>query len=161
MLVRKIDISNWKNNDVVIKPVSADAITNCLKTKRNTLSVWRINNENELEEAVLAIVSGPNQKYLESIDVVILNEEYFNNEITTKMTEGDTVVEDLKNTHIDLCSLNILTIGKIAEYIVESIEKNNHKRFTKTKLNEILKKAVDKKRLNLTDLAKDMQNKIK
>ena len=102
MLVRKITKSKWFQNDILNgAEVSADAITNCLKTTKNTLSVWRVDNEETIEEAALAIVA--NQQYLETIDVVLLDEEYFlKYQIKIENTEGNTIVEDLKNTHVDL-----------------------------------------------------------
>jgi hypothetical protein len=102
MLVRKVNKAKWINADNVKEPPSADAITGCLRTTNNTLSVWRINNETELEDAVLAIVSG--QERLDTIDVIVLDDEHFIKcKISTEETEGRTPVEDLKSTHRDLC----------------------------------------------------------
>jgi hypothetical protein len=49
MLIRKIDKGKWISHDTVIEPPSADALTKDLPTRGNTLSVWYINNETELE----------------------------------------------------------------------------------------------------------------
>jgi len=159
MLVRKIDKAKWMNGDNINEPPTADAITGCLKTKGNTLSVWRINNETELEEAVLAIISG--QDHLETIDVIVLEDDYFVKcEISTEETVGITPVVDLRDTHIDLCSLDWWTIGMVAEHIVESIKKDKLKRFTKAKLTEIIKNAIAKNRLEIDDLKEGIQKKI-
>jgi hypothetical protein len=159
MLVRKIDKAKWMKGDNIKEPPTADAITGCLRTKGNTLSVWRINNETELEEAVLAIVSG--QDRLETIDVVILDDDYFVKcKISTEETKGLTPVADLRDTHIDLCSLDFYTIGMVAEHIIESIKKDNLKRFTKAKLTEIIKNAIAKNRLELDDLKEGIQKKL-
>lgn len=159
MLVRKINRAKWMSGDNIKEPPAADAITGCLRTTKNTLSVWRINNEAELEEAVLAIVSG--QDHLEAIDVVMLEDEYFVKcAISTEETEGLTPVTDLKDTHIDLCSLDFWTIGMVAEHIIERIKKDKLKRFREAELTKIIKNAIAKKRLELADLKEGIQKKL-
>ena len=159
MLVRKINKAKWITGNKVKDPPSADAITGCLRTTNNTLSVWRINDETELVEAVLAIVSG--QDHLETIDVVVLDDEYFVKcNISTEQTEGLTPVEDLKDTHMDLCRLDFWSIGMIAEHIIENIRKNKLKRFRESELTKIIKNAVLENRLELSDLKAGVQRKI-
>ena len=161
MLVRKIDRGNWMNGNDVRETPSANAITNCLKTstRKNTLSVWRINNETELDEAVLAIVSG--QDHLVTIDVVLLDDEYFIEcQISIEETEGKTPITDLKNSHRDLCFLDYVTLGKVAYHIVDKIKVNKSVRFTESKLKKIIKDAIDKKRLELSDLKEDIRKKM-
>ncbi len=160
MLVRKITKSKWFQNDILNgAEVSADAITNCLKTTKNTLSVWRVDNEETIEEAVLAIVA--NQQYLETIDVVLLDEEYFlKYQIKIENTEGNTIVEDLKNTHVDLIELDYNSLGKVAKHIIESINNDKSKRFTLAKLREIIQRAIENKRLKLSDLHEGIQKKL-
>jgi hypothetical protein len=159
MLVRKINRAKWMSGNDVKEPPAADAITGCLKTAKNTLSVWRINNETELEEAALAIVSS--QDHLEAIDVVMLDDEYFVKcKISTEETEGLTPVEDLKDMHRDLCSLDFWTIGMVAEHIIESIKKDKLKRFREAELIKIIRRAVSKNRLELSDLKDNVRKKI-
>ncbi|GAB6395526.1 MAG: hypothetical protein MdMp024_1838 [Bacteroidales bacterium] len=159
MLIKKIDKAKWFSGDIINEPPSADAITNCLNTKQNKLSVWRINNESELKEAVLAIVSG--QDHLETIDVVMLDDDYFvEHRISAEAIDGRTPVEDLKHTHRNLCSLNLLTLGMVAEHVVENIKNDKLKRFTRAQLKDIITDAVTKKRLNFSDLKEDIQKKI-
>jgi hypothetical protein len=161
MLVRKINRANWMNGNEVRETPSANALTNCLKTstQKNTLSVWHINDETKLNEVVLAIVSG--QDHLVAIDVVLLDDEYFVKcQISIEETEGKTPVTDLKNLHRDLCLLDYWTLGMVAYHVVDKIKVNKSIRFTETKLKKIIKDAIDKKRLELSDLKEDIQKKI-
>lgn len=160
MLVRKINKAKWMLGDDVNEPPTADAITGCLRSTKNTLSVWHIKSATELEEAVLAIASG--QDRLETIDVVILDEDYFEKcNILIEATEGNTPVPDLKDTHLDLCSLDFWSIGMVAEHIAESIRQNKFKRFREAELSNIIIKAINANRLKLTDLKEGIQKKIK
>jgi hypothetical protein len=159
MLVRKIDRNKWMNGDDVIEPIPADAITNCLRTKGNTLSVWKVNSERELEEAVLAIASS--QDHLETIDVVWLDDDYFVKcKVNVEQTDGLTKIKDLAHTHRDLASLDLWTLGMVAQHVAESIKRNRIKRYTAASLKKILKDAVSKNRLNLSDLKDSVQKKM-
>ena len=66
LLVRKINKAKWQQIDLTISnDASGDAITNCLKTKSNTLSVWMIDSENQIDDAFLALLA--NQDRIETI----------------------------------------------------------------------------------------------
>jgi len=95
LFVRKIIKSKWYQTDIENgDDVSADAITNCMKTKQNTLSVWEIESPDELDNAVLAIVS--QHQHLETIDVVKLDSvSLVENEIVWVESRGLTPIDDL------------------------------------------------------------------
>ena len=58
LLVRKINRAKWLQTDIAHgDDISADAITNCMKTTSNRLSVWEVESEARIEEAALAIAS--------------------------------------------------------------------------------------------------------
>jgi hypothetical protein len=159
MLIRKIDKAKWITENVVNEPPHADALTCCLKTKGNTLSVWYIENEEDLEEAILAIVSG--QAHLETIDVVILDDDRIAEcLIETEVTEGDTPVIDLKKQHRDLSKLDFWTLGMVAEHIIESVKNDKIRRFRTASLKNIIKAAIENKRLTIEDLKEDVRKKI-
>jgi hypothetical protein len=88
LLVRKIDKGKWLQTNISGgEDVSADAVTNCLRTKGNALSVWGVETEAEIDEAVLAIVTG--HQHLETIDVVSLSPEHLAvNGIDYQQTQG-------------------------------------------------------------------------
>lgn len=160
LLIRKINKSKWYQIDIKNdNDVSADAITNCLKTTKNTLSVWSIENENDIEKAILAIAS--NLDHIETIDVVILNDEKlqeFGIKIITSM--GNTPIESLKEIHRDLSELTFSKLGHIKDHIVERIRNDKIKRFTKGDLKKLLKKAIEKGFLELDDLNESVRSKI-
>ncbi len=160
LLVRKISKSKWfqidirKDNDV-----SADAITNCLKTTNNTLSVWSIENEDDIEKAILAIAS--NLDHIETIDIVILNDEVLQESgIKIITSKGNTPIESLKEIHRDLSELTFSKLGNVKDHIVERIRNDKLRRFTKGKLKKILRDAIEKGFLELDDLNESVRNKI-
>ncbi len=134
-------------------------MTCCLRTRGDTLSVWHIEKEEYLDEAVLAIAS--NQAHLETIDIVILDDDYVVKcMIDVQETEGDTPVVDLKRQHRDLVKLNLRTLGVVAEHIVESIKNSKHKRYREKELKKIITTAISNKRLDINHLKEDVRKKL-
>jgi hypothetical protein len=76
--VRKIETAKWKQNDICHgEDISADAVTISLKTTGNCLSVWKIEKECDIQDAVLAIVS--NSQHFDTIDIVMLDDKIVEN----------------------------------------------------------------------------------
>lgn len=159
-LIRKINQAKWFQIDIMNDDdVTADAITNCLKTTKNTLSVWHIENEYDIEEAVLAIAAG--LQHIETIDIVVLStnslQDYNINIITST---GNTPIESLKEIHRDLSELTYSKLGYIKDHIVERIRKDKLKRYTKGQLKKMLLDAIDKGVLKLEDLHDSVKSKL-
>lgn len=159
-LIRKINKSKWLQINILEEDdVTADAITNCLKTTKNTLSVWEIENEYDINDAVLAIVS--NQDHIETIDVVILSDiELSNQGITIIASSGNTPIESLRDIHRDLTQLTYSKLGVIKDHIVERIRNDKLKRYTKGQLKKILKNAIEQGLLELDDLKDSLRKKL-
>ena len=159
LLIRKIKKCKWLQDDEVPND-AADAITGgCVRTQDNTLSVWEVPDENKIDEAVLAIVSAGD--HLETIDIVQIDREYLEeNKIDCRETEGDTPVKDLANTHIDLSNLFYTELGIIACHIADKFRQGKVKRYRKKRLKEILKEAIQKKRLKTTALEDAISEKL-
>ena len=73
LLVRKVNRIDWEDLDDVFA-IPSTVILSSFKNDDNTISVWEINSEEELDEAVLALTTC--LKSLDTIDVVTLEEEY-------------------------------------------------------------------------------------
>jgi hypothetical protein len=161
LLVRKINRNKWpQDGDEEVFEINCDAITNCLKSTKNTLSVWKIETENDLDEAVLALAA--NFQHLESIDVIVLDgEDLVKANVKCEQTKGITPVKDLENTHFDLCELNYFSVGLVAEHIAKRIKCDKIKRYNEGALKRILKGAIESNRIKLEDLNESVAKKIK
>lgn len=106
-LVRKITRSKWPDDFCELHDIKADAYTD-LRTTNNALSFWKIEEERELEDVMLALATGPNCS-LEKVTVAWVDEEELQSKgIEIETSEGDTVIDDLKKTPprclcVDLC----------------------------------------------------------
>ncbi|MFT5782331.1 MAG: hypothetical protein ACI9EB_001718 [Pseudomonas sp.] len=160
LLVRKINKAKWQvTAGEYALPASADSITLCLKTSRNTLSFWLIDSLELIDEAVLAIVSANDN--LDTIDVVVIPEQYFtDNEFKVVATDGITGCKDLVDTHRDLEGLNIKHLDALSERVVDALRNKSVIRYSLGKLKVILKDAIEKGRMSAEDLKEGVRNKI-
>ncbi|WP_124116125.1 hypothetical protein [Paenibacillus xylanexedens] len=153
-LVRKVTKSKWPNSDadVDIANVSADAVSSCLRTSQNKLSTWEIESLDKIEDAVLALIS--NADRIENMDVITIEKDNIRGLgfILDEQTPGKTVVDDLKDTHIDICELNYKTIGEFAAVIVSAFKEERHLRFTRRAIEGIVKKAISDGRVDQAKL---------
>lgn len=160
LLVRKIDKSKWLQNDIVSgEDVSADAVTNCMKTSGNTLSTWCIDNEAQIDDAVLAIVSA--HQHLDTIDVVWMSQGQLGEEgIIMQDAPGLTPVVDLVDNHVDIVDLTYKSLGKVAHCIVKCFSDNYVKRYTRGSLIKLLRTAIASGRLEAEEIAPSVADKL-
>ncbi len=159
LLVRKVNRNNWsteESDDVF--DVSSNAITNCLRTVRNQISVWEIESEDKLKEAVLALAAAGD--HLETFDIVMLDKDYIESEMKCNNSKGDTPVKDLIEKHYDLSELTYYELGLIAEHIILNLKKDNIRRYTAWEIREILNEAIENKRLNYEDIKLEVRDKL-
>jgi hypothetical protein len=159
LLVRKIDRAKWMQNDILGgETVSADAITNCMKTTGNTLSAWQIPGEAAVSDAVLAMAS--EFRHLDTIDVALLDQSSLHDAgLRVVESPGRTRVQRLVRTHRDIAYLDYDSLGTMARLIVEC---RDHKirRFTKGALKSLLKQAIEEGSVNAQDLEESLRSKV-
>jgi len=142
LLIRKFAKSKWKveqldNND----DIGSDALTSCLRTTGNTLSVWQVETQEEVSKGILAIVS--NQDRIETIDIIKLDPaELLEKNIDIEVTDGDSVVESLVKSHRDLSNLTYKKMGIIKDFMIEGIRNNLTQRVNRAQQIELLKDAI-------------------
>lgn len=163
-LVRRIQVAKWQKilNSKNPNDSCADAITNCLRTKENTLSVWQIEDLGQLENAILALITSSQQTNLSTLNIVIIDGDTLQNEnLEIVESEGDTMAKFLRDTHRDIANLTYSRLGKVKDIILNCLESEseNYRIFTRKDLKLILQTAitegkVDKDNLN-QELLKD------
>ncbi|HGW8299013.1 TPA: hypothetical protein ACNRNA_003693 [Acinetobacter baumannii] len=86
IFVRKISKAKWPSEEEIAEKaldseiipfVRADALTTCLKTSQNTLSVWAVENctDAEIEKAILALITNTKLERLNRIQIVYFSKE--------------------------------------------------------------------------------------
>ena len=156
LLVRRINRVKWEQivNTDIENDVSADAITNCLKTFNNDLSVWHIESDADIEKAILALITGSRQASLSTFDIVVIDEKLaLNSGLSLADTKGDTVVKELVDTHKDLTKLTYSKLGVVKDLILDCIKDGKStRRYTKSQLKKIINQAISDNKIAKDDL---------
>lgn len=162
-LVRKVSRAKWPDDMCNPSEIPGDAISE-LRTTKNTLSLWRIEDESDLKSAALALAASSSTSKIEQVSVVWIPEELFakNGIQLDDSSPGDTVVFDLANTHRDLCNVTYSTLGDVAQIIMNAIVKEGHyRRFKKSEIKEALVKAYTEERIKEEKCQKELIEEIK
>ncbi len=123
LLVRKIELAKWKQNKIAEgEPPSADAITGCIRTSQNSLSVWHISDMEQLEDAVLAIASGLQKP--DTLNFLVLDSSFLEE---SGLRIGDlksvrTPYDAFKENHRDIIELDYCSLGTMANIIIDHVK---------------------------------------
>lgn len=170
--VRKISKAKWPSEEEIlakefdaeiIPSVRADALTSCLKTSQNTLSVWAVENstDEEIEKAILALITNAKLERLNRIQVVYFSkEEVLSLGLPLEASDGDTVIESLSKLHNDLVDLNYEKLGKVSQLIISSLRLESVKTYNEKKLKTMLLKAIQEGVVDQKLLHPSLQSKL-
>jgi hypothetical protein len=162
LIVRKISRAKWDSiPDLEPDNIQADAITSDLRTRDNKLSFWKCESEENLDDVVLALAS-----MWDRLSVVDLAWTEISSlkalGIQLQETPGDTLVTDLKDSHVDIMNLDLQRISDLARLFACKIrQEKKHKRFSKSAVKKLITDAVEAKRLPRDDLKEDIRAAIK
>lgn len=160
LLVRKIEYQKWMQRNIREgESASADAITGCMRTTGNKLSLWSIDDEADLEEAVLAMAASFHR--LDTIDVLSIDPSLVEKKgLSLEASKGLTPYAAFRENHRDVVDLDYYSLGAMAEVVIESIQMERKKRFTRSQLKAIVSRAVEVGKVTLSELNKSVQEDI-
>lgn len=126
LMVRMLEKQKWAvvvDFDKDYKKTPADTITKELKTDSNNLSLWKIQSDSELLDAILAIAVSRNE--IARLDIVIFDDaEFANKGLNVKNTpeNGLCPIESFNQFHYDLENLDYEKLGLFSSMIIDKIE---------------------------------------
>lgn len=155
-LIRKITLSKWKtaikNKDAAI---SADAITSCLRTSQNTLSVWYAENDIDVEFAKIALLGTLDK--VDAIDIVLLDlDSLIGKSLVIKSTAGKTRAKKFSDLHRDISDLTVNEIVTVANAVRETIMNGGLQKLVVADIRKIMKDAVANDLFDRKDLIADL-----
>jgi hypothetical protein len=168
-LLRKIARQKWESSQELaesLEALQADAITSCLRTSGNTLSVWSSETNDwdhigvkETLAALFSTLDGPNR-----IDVMFLPESAVNdNMIKIVETIGESPAnDDINGRHRDLSELTYSSIGAVASLILNTIKEheNNTKRYNAKQVQALVKEHYEQGKLDGLLLSERWKEKL-
>jgi len=144
--VRKINRAKWNPSDNLsdkqdINKLEADFLSSCLKVQHGEISLWKINDESEINDVVTAIVSVGD--YADKVDLILIDETDLNSAGINPINAPEGTSK-IREQHYKLCDLNYETVGQVAKIIFSKIEidATKCKRITARETQEIIKNAV-------------------
>lgn len=166
--IRKISRSKWQehqlSDDVVqaeyeVKRVKADAITNCIKTTGNKLSLWKIEEKTNSIDDIIPLIVGFERP--DTCDIIYISEEtLFEEGISLEQSENDANVplEKMKKYHYNAVVGDYEGLGKFAKVVLKSL--NNHKRFKGKEVKEKLREMLGHHEIEKEMISEKLYEKI-
>ena len=157
-----LDLDVWPEDfEGSVADIPGDCITHRgLGTKKNRLSVWRVDSKEELSEAILGIVA--QYRTLTGLSVVFLDEDELARRelLFENKPDARARVANVGQRHYDLTQLNYDRIGKLALYILELVRAGHAETVTTKTIMEVLYSARDAQRLDFGKLEPAFRNSI-
>lgn len=160
--IRKISRSKWPKEiaNAKVADVRADAITGCLRTTEDKLSLWKVERIGNPEEDLLPLITGfekPNRCEVVYIDEKLLIDA----KVDLVQEKGNTPLKELQDTHYDAIVNNYEGLGTFAQIILTVLnEENTSVRISDKKVAQIIKSLVEDGKINKEDLNTKMQEKL-
>lgn len=147
-LLRKFSLAKWEpNRNLVASQISADAITGCIRTTDNTLSVWSSSTcdfkSDEVEKLIVALATTMDEPA--AIDLIWLDDQkLIDKGVELISTPGGSKYKSLNSKHKDICQLKHGTLAIVGEHILEQLNDiNTYKRIRKPDLVKLVIKWME------------------
>lgn len=160
--IRVINRAYWPGEEEInigvdINNLGANTITQELRTKDNTLSLWAVDNP---EDVVLAMVS--NASRIDDMCTLKIDDHILSNSNLEVINEsGHSRIEDLNEFHYNIKNLTYKKLADVSAVIIEALKnEENLEIFTKNDIIKILRKAITSERLALKSLPKKIKEEL-
>jgi hypothetical protein len=166
MLARKISRGKWERKSHLSgDEISADAITVCLRTLNDALSWWKCSDdEKDVAEVALAvgIAVDKEKQQLDKIDIVVVPDTDLESVgLSFQPTPGNTLIEDLRERHIDVVYFDLERIARVARILAPRIRSRTRVfTFPLAKVKSLIRDAITAKRLTPDKLSEQVLEKL-
>lgn len=166
--IRKIARSKWQENQLStnevdaineVKNVKADAITNCIKTTGNKLSLWKVDEKRDVIEDIVPLIVGFERP--DTCDIIYISDKVFEEEgieLEQSPEDANTPIEELRQYHYNAIVGNYEGLGKFAKIILRSLK--NHKRFKGKEVKDKLKDMLNNHEIEKEMISEKLYDKI-
>lgn len=159
-LVRKISHGRFQKicDAANVDNIEADVLSAELRTTDNELSTWVINNDSEIDKAILAMASSSD--HLQSMTFIMLDEDSVRaRELIINEKLGNCPIEDLANCHRNISNLSYKALGDVLKIIKETPQSRVIRK-TEKYISALLNTACVQGRLDPDILSKGVKDKL-
>lgn len=132
-----------------LESVCSDIVTNCLRTTDNTLSLWKVSSEEEIEKAVIALSS--RRDNVQKFDYILIPEDIMDEiGLILKDSDGKSPLKSFNDKHCDIIELNYSKMGIVVKLIQDLLknDENSIKRVHLSEVKKLLSDAISKEELD-------------
>lgn len=166
ILMRKISgISKWDGTNEVHRCdqfICGDALGD-LKTTQNALSVWKADDETDIEDAVVALALSRDK--VDKIYGVNLDSDILNGKgIVFEENPGEApeMKKEILDKHRDLVELDYWRVGYLAEYMTNLVKENGPQiRFSAKNVRNLMEKYKEEDKINLDEMKPKLKKDLK
>lgn len=139
-----------------MKDIQADTVQAEFKTDKNKLSVWKVESEEDLLDALIAL--GSNCDYIGAIDAVKIYEQHVQN-FRFEEEEGDTPTIGINEKHRNITDLNYVSLGELIKSMICGIQ-CGYVRKNRREMTNILVDAYINSKLDIEKLKPSMFSEL-
>lgn len=166
MLIRGIaSLSRWDGTTIVHRPdaTTAGDVISDLRTQNNTLSVWRADSPEDINDALVAM--SLNRTDVSKIIALLLDE---NDLLEMQINTSDKnpgiapgAVETIKQKHRDLMEIDYKRLGELSDYMLRIVhDKTKRVEITKPNLKKLLEQYREENKIVLDEMNNDLRKKL-
>lgn len=167
MLIRGIaSLSRWNGSTVVNRSdaTTAGDVISDLRTQNNTLSVWRADSEEDINDAIVAM--SLNRTEVSKMVALLLDEKeleamqiFFSDKLPGK---APGAIDSIKNKHRDLLEIDYKRLGILSDYMLNIVhDKQKRVEFTKPNLKKLLEEYKQGRKINVEEMNGDLRSNLK
>ena len=160
-LFRKIEGRHWIIEQPSEKPEDfpADPLWD-VRTKKNTLSVYLIEKDHDVEE-VVTILAASRQTYQKFEYVFLEIEEFKKIGLNCEQSDTQTTLTSVNKSHHEVMNITANKLPTIARIIYPKISEKENFGFRSTKeIKQMIESAIKDKKIKESDLSLELKKKL-
>ncbi len=139
------NMNHWDRGKMNLYPKcfsTGDILLSDLKTEKNTLSLWRFEDDQEKNDLIVAMAMS--RQHIQKLVYVVMDDDGINKRgipLEYELGNADGIVKkDILEKHVNMAQIDFWRLGYVAEYLCDLVEKDNgHAFVTEKELYQMIK----------------------
>ena len=143
------NINHWDRDKMDLYPHSfstGDILLSDLKTDKNTLSLWKFEDEKEKNDLIVAMAMS--RQHIQKLAYVVMDDAGIEKRgipLEDELGNADGIVDEkILRKHVNMTKIDFWRLGYVAEYLCDLVkEDDSHALVTDKQLYQMIKDRVD------------------
>ena len=159
------NINKWDGTEAVQRPgalVCGDAITD-LKTTHNMLSIWKVNDDSQINESIAAVALG--RERLSKVSFVILEENEVEQglNLLIKVNEGKCkpiIEKSILERHRDIIELDSQQLESLSAYMLKRVQGSHNDNKDNEQIKAIVAEMIKQNKVDPTKINEKLKAEL-